>query len=115
DSTTETSPNFHLYFLLRLTKFLCIYPAASQDRNQYFDLKDVVFCGNPPFHQLYLNEKETEQWSKLLASSFNDLTTLHISLQDRRELLNRILEYYALHMDSFGNIKSHYILEEVFG
>src|SRR5690606_6552174 len=115
DSTSETSPNFHLYFLLRLSKFLGFYPAPSRDKDQYFDLKDGVFCSHPPYHQLYLENKATDQWRALLASSFNELTTLQISLPDRRILLNHILEYYTLHIDNFGNIKSHYILEEVFG
>jgi len=91
------------------------FPALSQENTGYFDLKDGVFCRFPPHHQYFLDTKETQQWLTLLSSSFSDLHTLHISLQDRRVLLNHILDYYALHVDNFGNVKSHYILEEVFG
>jgi len=115
DNAEEASPNFHLYFLLRLSKFMGFFPALPQDRMPYFDLKDGVFCCFPPHHQFFLENKETQQWLSLLSSSFTDPHALQISLSERRILLNHILDYYALHVDNFGNIKSHYILEEVFG
>jgi len=114
DSTAEVSPNFHLYFLLRLSKFMGFYPALPEKDLPYFDLKDGTFCNHPPYHQFFLANNETRQWISLLESSFKDLHSLQISLQDRRILLNHILDYYALHIENFGNIKSHYILEEVF-
>lgn len=115
DNVPEASANFHLYFLLRLSKFLGFYPTLPKESMNHFDLKDGVFCNFPPHHQFFLNAAETQQWLSLLTSSFQELHTLKISLQDRRALLNHILDYYALHVDNFGNIKSHYILEEVFG
>jgi DNA repair protein RecO (recombination protein O) len=115
DNTSDVSPNFHLYFLLRLSKFMGFYPVLPTKENPaYFDLKDGVFCNFPPYHQFFLADKETQLWINLMSSSFTDIHSLQISLQDRRNLLNHILDYYALHIESFGNIKSHYILEEVF-
>jgi len=115
DSTTEVSSNFHLYFLLRLSKFIGFYPVLPAKENPaYFDLKEGIFCNFPPYHQFYLSDKETRQWINLMSSSFKDIYSLQISLQDRRILLDHILDYYALHIENFGNIKSHYILEEVF-
>src|SRR5690606_10890094 len=115
DSVSEASPNFHLYFLLRLTKFMGFYPTLPKENIKHFDLKDGVFCNFPPHHQFFLNINETQQWLNLLSSSFKDLHNLKISLIDRRALLNHVLDYYTLHVDNFGSIKSHYILEEVFG
>jgi len=115
DNAEETSPNFHLYFLLRLSKFMGFYPALPKQDMAYFDLKDGVFSSFPPHHQFFLKDKETQQWLSLLSSSFADLNVLRISLLDRRILLSHLLDYYALHIDNFGSIKSHYILEEVFG
>lgn len=115
DGTAETSPNFHLYFLLRLSKFLGFYPTLPIKEAKYFDLKDGVFGNYPPYHQFFLEGKATQQWLTLLSCSFQNLSQLQISLVDRRVLLEHILDYYALHIENFGNIKSHYILEEVFG
>jgi len=115
DSVSEASSNFHLYFLLRLTKFLGFYPTLPKENINHFDLKDGVFCHFPPHHQFFLDTKETQQWLTILSSSFKELHVLKISLQERRALLNHLLDYYTLHVDNFGNIKSHYILEEIFG
>lgn len=114
DQTVVTSPNYHLYFLLRLSKFMGFYPSMSHEELPYFDLKEGVFCSQTPYHQLYVDEKRTKQWLSILSSSFQDLSQIRIPLDDRRVLLKHLMEYYALHVDNFGNIKSHYILEEVF-
>lgn len=115
DRSSEASANYHLYFLLRLSKFLGFYPAVSNDNLPFFDLKEGIYCISIPYHQLYLDEKRTQQWSAILSSSFQNIHDVRISLEDRRALLNNLMEYYALHVDNFGNVKSHYILEEVFG
>lgn len=115
DSSSQALPDFHLYFLLRLTKFLGFAPAVPKVKAVYFDLKDGLFVNFTPHHQFFLEENQTHQWIKLMSSSFQDLHTLQISLNDRRALLNHLLDFYTLHIENFGNIKSHYILEEVFG
>lgn len=114
DQTSITSSNYHLYFLLRLSKFMGFYPSLSKEHLPYFDLKEGVFCDSTPYHQLYLDEKRTQQWLAILSSSFQDLHNLRIPVEDRRALLNNLMDYYALHIDNFGNVQSHYILEEVF-
>ena len=115
DSSSQTSPDFHLYFLLRLTKFLGFAPAIPKNNALYFDLKDGLFSNSAPHHQFFLADHETQQWLKLMSSSFQDLHTLQINRHDRRVLVNHLLDFYALHVENFGNIKSHYVLEEVFG
>lgn len=114
DQTSEASPNYHLYFLLRLSKFMGFYPSILNENLPFFDLKEGVFCASTPYHQLYLDKKRTQQWLTILTSSFQNLHHIRISLEDRRALLSSLMEYYALHVDNFGRVQSHYILEEVF-
>ena len=47
--------------------------------------------------------------------SFENMMLLKFSNDDRRYLIQKLLEYYALHIEGFGNIKSHEVLEEVLG
>lgn len=115
DSTSLAPANFHLYFLLRLSKFLGFYPAFPKANQHYFDLKDGVFCSHAPHHPLVLQEPHTSQWASLLSSSFETLSSVRIPLADRRLLLKSIIDFYRLHIDGFGEIKSHLILEEVLG
>lgn len=115
DSTEKAPVNFHLYFLLRLSKFLGFYPAIQKANQPYFDLKDGVFCSHPPYHNLVLEEPHTSQWVTLLSSSFESLETIKIPILDRRILLKKVTEFYRLHVENFGEIKSHLVLEEVLG
>lgn len=113
DSSPTTPANFHLYFLLRLSKFLGFYPAIPHGNEPYFDLKDGVFSKNAPYHNMVLQEPHTSQWILLLSSRFETLAELKIPVADRRILMKSLMDYYRFHIENFGEIKSHLILEEV--
>lgn len=113
DSTTKMPPDFHLYFLLRLSKFLGFNPAPPKPRHPYFDLKDGVFCQTLPPHPFVLETAHAAHFAALLSCSLDGLASLRISLADRRFLLSKVVDFYRLHIDSLGEIKSLAVLEEV--
>ncbi len=113
DSTDRMSPNFHLLFLLKLSRYLGFHPASPKPGQRFFDLKDGVFCGQLPAHPLVLSGPHTTQFANLLTISFDQLDTLRLPLADRRFLLGRILAFYQFHVDHLGEIKSHEVLEAV--
>jgi len=113
DTTDDTPVNFHLYFLLKLSKFLGFYPASKSAKQSYFDLKEGVFTQYAPNHSLVLQEPHTSQWASLLDSKLAELHFVKIPNADRRVLLQKIVDFYQLHVDSMGEIKSREILEEV--
>lgn len=115
DSTDVVPVNFHLYFLFQLSKYLGFYPAARQEGQAYFDLRDGIFKTTDPGHIFVLHEPHTSQWASLLNTNWTALSTLNIKNEDRRVLLNKMVAYYRLHVDSFGEINSHKVLEEVLG
>jgi len=108
--------NFHLLFLLKLTRYLGFYPENNPGMDaDYFDLKEGLFKRHKPGHVLYLSPPHTQNFKKLLQYSFETLHELKLSNDERRYLIAKLLEYYALHIESFGNVYSHEILEEVLG
>jgi len=116
DHQTEGLANFHLLFLIQLARYLGFYPdmtnAATAD---YFDMKNGIFTRYKPDGFSYLAQPHTRNFYNLLQSSFEHSTQLKLTNDDRRYLLNKLLEYYALHIESFGNIRSRVVLEEVLG
>lgn len=114
DNQTEGLANFHLLFLVRLTRFLGFYPdrylAGEAD---YFDMKNGVFCNYKPDTTLYLSPPHTHNFAGLLQYNFENLSQLKLSNDERRYLIHKLLDYYSLHIESFGNVRSHDILEEV--
>lgn len=113
DSLEKMPANFHLLFLLKLSRFLGFNPAMPKTGQVFFDLKDGVFCQNLPAHASVLQQPHTDQLAELLGCAFENLYTLRISLSDRRFLLSKIIDFYRLHIDNMGEIKSHEVLEEV--
>lgn len=113
DSLSNGLANFHLYFLLRLTRFLGFYPNTTIASAAYFDLKNGGYSKMQPPHAFILEPPYTALWTKILNSNFDNLHSLHPSSQERKVILEKILDYYQLHVDGFGRVRSHEVLEEV--
>ena len=114
DHQTAGLANFHLLFLTRLTRYLGFYPdkyPAVGDA-EFFDMKNGIFTRYKP-EVLYLAPPHTQNFNQLLASNFENLSALKFTNDERRYLLAKLLEYYALHIEGFGNIRSHEVLEDV--
>ncbi len=114
DKMEHVNVNFHLYFLLRLSRFLGFYPDISKAVDaSYFDLQGGCFTQHLPPHSYSIDQPLCTLWFQLLQSNFDTLHTLHISVAQRRILLGKVLDYFRLHIEGFGQIKSHLVLEEV--
>lgn len=112
----EGLANFHLLFLLKLTRYMGFYPEINQDINaDFFDMKDGIFKRYKPDHALYLSPPHTQNFNRLLQYSFENMQQLKLNNDERRYLIAKLLEYYSLHIENFGHVHSHEILEEVLG
>lgn len=109
----EEIANFHLLFLMKLTRYLGFYPEDSEKELMYFNLLDGFFQSSKT--NAYCVEGELLQNLKLLlGTNFETLNAIKLSKSDRSELLNLILNYYQLHIESFKKPKSLTILHEIF-
>ncbi|WP_345949531.1 MULTISPECIES: DNA repair protein RecO [unclassified Mucilaginibacter] len=114
DNLNEGLPNFHLVFLIGLTRYLGFYPDNSTATDaDYFDMRNGVFTRFKPESSLFLSPPHTQNFYQLLARGFDNLKTIKLGNDERRYLITRLLEYYALHIEGFGYIRSHEVLEEV--
>lgn len=114
DSLDRGLADFHLYFLLRLTRFLGFYPDTTLSSNAtYFDLKNGCYSRMQPPHAFILEQPYTALWTNILNSNFDNLHSLHLSSQERKVILEKILEYYQFHVEGFGRVRSHEVLKEV--
>lgn len=116
DNATKGLANFHLVFLIQLTRYLGFYPHSHGVSNaNYFDMKNGVFTSYKPESASYLSPPHTSNFQGLLQSGFGKIEEIRLSNDERRYLISKLLEYYAMHIEGFGNIKSHEVLEEVLG
>lgn len=111
----EGISNFHLYFLIHLSKYLGFFPNNNfSEKKCFFDLKAGSFVILKPLHLFYLEADQSKILSQLMKFSGNQHETLKISNKNRAVLLEKIINYYTLHNEGVHNIKSLGIFKEVF-
>ncbi|WP_405611148.1 DNA repair protein RecO [Polaribacter sp. Asnod1-A03] len=105
--------NFHLLFLLNLTRFLGFYPDLSKIDKFGFDLSEGLFSDLISQKNI-ISGNELYQFKKLLSINFDDIENVSFSKQERQIVLKTIIKYFELHIDGFRKPKSLQILETVF-
>jgi DNA repair protein RecO (recombination protein O) len=114
DEMTEGISNFHLWFIVAFTAYAGIGPTATTINNTYFDMISGKFTGILPLHPDYLEPYNAEILSRLLRMKAEELNDLHLSGDERSELLEKIVKYYSLHLPGIRHIRSLHIMKEIF-
>ncbi len=115
DLSEKGIANFHLWFLLKLTAFLGILPNRENlSVSNYFDLKKAGFVSSEPTHPQYMNKRTTEIFARLFDLSFSNLPELQMTGSDRQILLQKLIDFYQIHFEFIGELKSLRVLKEVF-
>jgi DNA repair protein RecO (recombination protein O) len=114
--TEKSCANFHLVFMLTLSRFLGFYPDDSgYKEGMFFDMRNGVFVMYKPSHPHFLNPDESRFFYNLLRIKYENMTVFILTGAERKTIITTILEYYRLHLTHFPEIKSLEILHEVFG
>lgn len=112
DAHTEYS-NFHLLFLLKITKYLGFYPEEKNMEYAFFNLRDGKF-ENKKLDKYSINGDNLILLKTLLGITFDDLSSVRINAKQRQSFLSIILLYFELHLGSFRTPKSLKIFNQVF-
>jgi DNA repair protein RecO (recombination protein O) len=111
--TEAFSAQFHLKFMLELTQELGFYPNLSDIDQNYFDLENGCFCGHAT-GRLHKGGDTIVALKQLLRCNFDTLGQIKISNTTRNDVLGLLIDYFNIHLQGFGKIKSVNILHEVF-
>ena len=115
DAQTDRFANFHLVFLMRLSRFLGFYPNLDHyQTGDYFDLRESIFLSAPPVHRNFLHPQEAEKIQLMMRMDFPTMHLFRMSHQERNRLLEVSLIYYRLHLPDFPELKSVSVLQELY-
>ena len=115
DAQTDRFANFHLVFLMRLSRFLGFYPNLEHYQSgDYFDLRESIFLSVPPVHHDFLHPQEAEKIQLMMRMDFPTMHLFRMSHQERNRLLEVSLVYYRLHLPDFPELKSVSVLQELY-
>lgn len=107
--------NFHLVFLMRLTRFLGIYPNLdSASPLDFFDMESGCYCKARPYHPNYLNSADAIRIPMLFRMNYDTMHLFRMSRTERWSILTTLNTYYRLHIPGFPELKSLDVLHEVF-
>lgn len=103
--------NFHLIFLVELSKYLGIFPDSTADDLPFFDVKEGVFVDYQGLESL--DKYQTVLFRHLLELKYDADKNIFKS-SERQILLKALLDYYLYHLDGFRKPKSLDVFREVF-
>ena len=107
--------NFHIVFLLRLTRFLGFYPNLDDyEDGDYFDLRESEFMKNTPVHRDFLHPEEAQKVQLMMRMDFPTMHLFRMSHNDRNRLLEISIKYYRLHLPDFPEMKSIEVLQALY-
>jgi len=109
----QSYSNFHLLFIVKLTRYLGFYPDKNTITNPYFNLKSGVFEASKS-DSFTVFGKNLTLLKQLLGINFDTIDTIKMSSKERLQFLKMLLQYYELHIEGFKTPKSLQVLNDVF-
>lgn len=115
-----TSPGNHianapLAFLIGLQQFMGIAPDTSTYRDGYcFDFTGGIFRPTPPLNGKWLDAAESRALVTILRMNFQNMCRFRLSREERRTILDNLLDYYGVHFGNIHSLPSLQILRSLF-
>lgn len=126
DMAEDGYANFHLTFLMRMSRFLGFYPnleewevrGGGDEResampDMLFDLREGRFCTTAPLHRDFLQPDDARRIHILMRMDFPTMHLFRLNRTDRNRIVDVLLHYYRLHIPQFPELKSLSVLQEL--
>ncbi|HSP11187.1 MAG TPA: DNA repair protein RecO [Salegentibacter sp.] len=110
---TEQIGNFHLLFLLKLSRFLGFSPEVPEKELSYFNLLEGSFL-KIKMNEYCIEGENVDILRQLLGIQFDDLSRVKLNQISRKNFLNMLLLYYELHIEGFKKPRSLSVFNEIF-
>lgn len=106
--------NFHLVFLLGLSRFLGFYPNDNYSNDNIYFIPEMGEFESYAKGNMFYSKENSLILHQLLITNYSSMSTLLINSKKRKFLLNALIEYYQFHLPEMGEIQSLDVLEVVF-
>jgi len=112
NESTGDYNNFHICFLFELSKYLGFEPHNNYSaQNLYFDTREGQYTGASLSFPLGFDAGQSKHFLKIFDAN---LLGKPLGRGERNELLECLLAYYKMHVAGFNELKSYYVLKELF-
>ena len=114
DEMEEGVFNFHLWFMVGLSRFLGFFPADEYCEGAVFEIEYGSFKNIPPRSGLFFNADNSRLLATLMEISPAELGSVRLSRVQRKEFIESLLAHFGYHLDTIPSLQSLRILSEVF-
>ncbi len=104
---------YPIVFLVQLSAHLGFFPAAPEQGEDRFDLKEGHFVAGAAQHGHTMRPSLSMALVSIMELGIQELNRVKVAAQDRQELLDHLLLYYQLHVEGFGEMRSPAILHQL--
>ena len=106
--------NFHLVFMMRLTRFIGFFPLLEDYcQGDCFDLRAGTFCSSRPAHPDFLAPDEASRIGTLMRMNYESMRLFKMNRNDRNRIIDVLVDYYRLHVPNFPPLRSLAVLQEL--
>ena len=115
DGSAGHFANFHLVFMMRLSRFIGFFPNLEDYREGCcFDLRNGEFTPQAPLHGDFISPPEAAKIGLLMRMDYETMRLFRMSRTERNRCTELILTYYRLHVPGFPQLRSLAVLQELF-
>ena len=109
----ERIANFHIRFLIGLTRYLGFYPGQGDGGEAYFDLVEGAFHAEASWNPC-MTGPELMHFRAFLGTNFDAIHHIRMSQKERKPLVQSLVRYFEIHLHGFRKPRSIDVLDEVF-
>ena len=114
DAAGQSYANFHLVFMMRLSRFIGFYPNLDDYvEGCYFDLRNASFDIMAPLHPDFLQPVEAARVNQLMRMNYETMRLFKMSHADRNQITDVIMRYYRQHVPQMPELRSLEIVREL--
>jgi DNA repair protein RecO (recombination protein O) len=114
DHLSTSVSQFHLFFMIQLSKHLGFYPNGICEKNTpYFNLLDGIYTASNTPEEYVIPNHLAEYLFNLSYSTFQNFHKIKADAELRWELLHVLVKYFEIHHTHGKRIQSHFVLKEV--
>lgn len=110
----EKNSNFHISFLISLSVYLGIMPTLDYSvENKFFNVRNA--CFSDKYEEYYcMNEVISKKYFDFYKINISESQNIKLIQNDRKQLLQKIIDFYAFHFKNIGKLNSLEVLSEMY-
>ncbi len=115
DAANDGYANFHLTFLMRISRFLGFFPNLEDyHEGCVFDMRNSCFSMTVPMHHDFIAADDAALLQQLMRMNFATMRLFRMSRHERNRIAEVLVEYYRIHIPGFPMLKSLEVLQQLF-